>query len=380
MKVLYLSGIPAPYRVDLFNEMGKTIHLTVVFLSEYQSERNKAWQSSKAENFEAIILNRGPLNGKKFDLSMVKFLKRHAVEYDIIIVHGYSFVASILAVAWMKRHGVEYGIEADGAIIPDSENAIKTFTKRYCIENAKFCLSSGKATSDFFVHYGAKREKCYIYPFSSISSKDIAQAKRFSQQEKIMIRSELGIEEDKIILTVGRFSYNNGYGKGYDLLMKVAERINDNIGIYFVGDNPTQEFLGWKESKNLSNVHFIGFRDKNELYQYYACADIFVLLSRGDVWGLSINEAMMFGLPVITTTKCLAGLELIQNGVNGKVINVEDENDIFYSINELIHDDDRLFVYGENSIKKIASYTLESSSEAHKKSILEALGGGKDYS
>ncbi len=76
MKVLYLSGIPAPYRVDLFNEMGKTIHLTVVFLSEYQSERNKAWQSSKAENFEAIILNRGPLNGKKFDLSMVKFFEK----------------------------------------------------------------------------------------------------------------------------------------------------------------------------------------------------------------------------------------------------------------------------------------------------------------
>ncbi len=290
--------------------------------------------------------------GKSLTLAWLSSLKRHAVEYDIIIVHGYSFVASILAVAWMKRHGVEYGIEADGAIIPDSENAIKTFTKRYCIENAKFCLSSGKATSDFFVHYGAKREKCYIYPFSSISSKDIAQAKRFSQQEKIMIRSKLGIEEDKIILTVGRFSYNNGYGKGYDLLMKVAERINDNIGIYFVGDNPTQEFLGWKESKIFQMFISSALEIKMSCINIMLAQIYLYCFHGGDVWGLSINEAMMFGLPVITTTKCLAGLELIQNGVNGKVINVEDENDIFYSINELIHDDDRLFVYGENSIKK----------------------------
>ena len=38
MNVLYISGIPAPYRVDLFNEMGKSVHLTVVFLAEIISK------------------------------------------------------------------------------------------------------------------------------------------------------------------------------------------------------------------------------------------------------------------------------------------------------------------------------------------------------
>ncbi|NCC08075.1 MAG: glycosyltransferase [Clostridia bacterium] len=377
MKVLYLSGIPAPYRVDLFNEMGKTISLTVAFLAEYQTERNKAWQSSQAENFQAIFLNKGALNGKRFDLSMVNFLKAHASEFDVIVVHGYSFTASILAIAWMKCHGISYGLEADGAIIPEHENYIKLYTKRFCIKDATFCLSSGKATTNFFAHYGAKRENCFIYPFSSISSNDIVRANKFTVEEKKAIREKLGISEEKIIITVGRFSYNNGYGKGYDLLMKVAERLEGNVGIYFIGDEPTKEFNEWKEKKQLSGVHFVGFKGKDELYYYYACADLFVLLTRGDVWGLAINEAMMFGLPVITTTKCLAGLELVQNNVNGTLVDVDNEEEIFSAISGLMNDDAKLSIFGENSIKKIAAYTLEASSEAHNKAISDALGGVK---
>ncbi len=375
MKVLYLSGIPAPYRVDLFNKMGETIQLTVAFLAEFQNERNKAWQSSKAKNFLPVFLNRGALDGKRFDLSMVKYLKKHAAEYDIIIVHGYSFTASVLAIAWMKCHGIRYGLEADGAIIPESEKCIISSIKRFCIKNAKFCLSSGKATTDFFVHYGAEEKNCYIYPFSSICHDDLMRANKLSLHEKKAIREELGIQEKKIILTVGRFSYKNGYGKGYDILMRTAEHINDDVGIYFVGDEPTQEFIAWKESKGLSRVHFIGFKDKDALYRYYSCADLFVLLTRGDIWGLAINEAMMFGLPVITTTKCLAGLELIQDGVNGNIVSIEDEEIIFNTVISLIHDDEKLQIYGNNGIERIAAYTLETSSEAHINAISEALGG-----
>ena len=380
MKVLYLSGIPAPYRVDLFNEMGKSISLTVAFLAEYQTERNSAWQSSKAINFEAIFLNKGALNGKRFDLSMVKFLKKHATEYDVIVVHGYSFTASVLAIAWMKCHGISYGLEADGAIIPENEDAIKAYTKKFCIKDARYCLSSGKATTDFFVHYGAKRENCFVYPFSSISKNDIVRANKFTFEEKKAIREELGILEDKVVITVGRFSYNNGYGKGYDLLMRVAERLEGNVGFYFIGDEPTKEFVDWKETKHLSNVHFVGFKGREELYHYYACADLFVLLTRGDVWGLAINEAMMFGLPIITTTKCLAGLELVQNNVNGVLVDVNDQEEIFNAISGLIQSDEKLSKFGDNSIKIIAAYTLESSSNAHIKLISEALGGGKAYS
>lgn len=371
MRVLYLTGIPAPYRVDLFNEMGKQVDLTVAFLAEYQEERNKAWQSSSAQTFQAVFLNKGPLNGKQLDFSMVRYLSKHAKEFDIIVIHGYSFAASILAIKWLSSHRVKFGIEADGAIIPDKEKWIRSAIKRFCISKADFWMSSGKATTDFFVHYGADREKCYVYPFSSISYKDIADAKRFNAREKKEIRGQLNITEQRIIISVGRFSYEGGYGKGYDLLMKIAEKTDDKVGFYFIGDEPTEEFLRWKQDCKLDHVHFVGFREKEELYKYYACADLFVLLTRGDVWGLAINEAMMFGLPIITTTKCLAGLELVQNGKNGYIVDVNDFDSIYKTVSSLIYDDERLSDYGKNSIICIVKYSLESSANMHLKTLAE---------
>jgi glycosyltransferase involved in cell wall biosynthesis len=63
---------------------------------------------------------------------------------------------------------------------------------------------------------------------------------------------------------------------------------------------------------------------KDELMLWYRAADVFVLPTRYDTWGLVINEAMAQGLPVITTSGALAGLELIHNGENGYVVPAED--------------------------------------------------------
>ena len=52
-------------------------------------------------------------------------------------------------------------------------------------------------------------------------------------------------------------------------------------------------------------------------------SDLFVLPTREDIWGLVINEAMSFGLPIITTRKCIAGTELITDGENGYLLEAD---------------------------------------------------------
>ena len=91
-----------------------------------------------------------------------------------------------------------------------------------------------------------------------------------------------------------------------------------------------------KKEYGLSNVYFEGFKNKDELKDYYRAADLFCLQTRGDVWGLVINEAMAEGLPVITTDKCVAGLELVENGINGYVVPVEDEEKLSKKITEIM--------------------------------------------
>ena len=132
-----------------------------------------------------------------------------------------------------------------------------------------------------------------------------------------------------------------------------------------MGGNPIDEYIALKENLKLDNVHFVGFKSKEELKEYYKAADVFVLPTRGDVWGLVINEAMACGLPVITTDRCIAGLELVKNGNNGYIVPVDDVSELTEKINQTLANEDECKKMGQNSISVIRDYTIENMALRH---------------
>ena len=54
MNVLYLTNLPAPYRVDFFNELGKEVNLTVLYERQTAGDRDARWRSRNAENFREL--------------------------------------------------------------------------------------------------------------------------------------------------------------------------------------------------------------------------------------------------------------------------------------------------------------------------------------
>ncbi len=88
-----------------------------------------------------------------------------------------------------------------------------------------------------------------------------------------------------------------------------------------------------------------------------------MLPTREDIWGLVINEALAYGLPTITTDRCVAGLELIENGVNGYVVPVEEAQSLAEKINAVLSGD--MQQMGEASLQKVRPYTLENMARTH---------------
>ena len=173
-------------------------------------------------------------------------------------------------------------------------------------------------------------------------------------------KKKLGISEHKLILSVGQFIYR----KGYDILIKSAKQIEEKIGIYIVGGTPSAEYLEMAEG--ISNIHFVGFKTKTELFSYYIAADLFVLPTREDIWGLVINEAMAFMLPIITTNRCIAGLELVSD--NGFIVECEDSEAIAQKVNIILENPEE---YSINSFKNIQNYTIEKMATKHVDVLLD---------
>ena len=87
--------------------------------------------------------------------------------------------------------------------------------------------------------------------------------------------------------------------------------------------------------------------------------------TREDIWGLVINEAMAYGLPIITTDNCLAGLELIKNEENGYIIPVNNTELLAQYANLLIDNKSLRDKIAANNRKKIQIYTLENMAKTH---------------
>lgn len=110
---------------------------------------------------------------------------------------------------------------------------------------------------------------------------------------------------------------------------------------------------------NNKSVCVTGFKTQAKLREYYKAGDLFVLPTREDVVGLVINEAMPCGLPIITTDRCVAGIERVRNYENGFIAPTEDADYLTRRIKALLSDTEMSNRMASKSIERIKSYIIE---------------------
>ena len=356
-KVLFITNYAAPYRVRFFDALARKMDVTVLFSdrTEDKTHRSASWFVEGEGKCRYVQLSRRKeFRGRHVCLDVIDWLRK---DFDAIVVCGYSKPTILLAMAWMRLHGIAYYMEVDGGLIRQ-ESALKYRFKKSLVASARGWFSSGKHTTQYLVHYGAKPEGIVEYPFSSLEEADILSAP-VSAEEKEVLRQALGIGESRMILTIGQFIPR----KGFDILLRAAAQMQSGAGIYIVGGEPTEEYRKLCQELQLTNVHFCGFMKKEELIRYYKAADLFVLPTREDIWGLVINEAMAYGLPIVTTDRCVAGLELVEEGVNGYIVPVENPEVLARKLDVAMASD--LEAMGVLSLEKVRPYTIENMVRVH---------------
>ncbi len=358
MKVAFITNIPSPYRVNFFNEWGKYCDLTVFFEKSQSDERDKSWGNNEFHNFKAVFLKGIKSDvDKALSFEICKYLKKNS--FDKIIVSNMATPTGITAILHMKSKRIPYWIEGDGGFAK-SGKGLKEKLKSFLLKGAQGCFSTSSEHDGYYRAYGVANEKIYRYPFTSLFDKDIRQ-KPCTVAEKAVIRAELGIIEDRYIVTVGQFIHR----KGFDVLLNAAAELPRDVGIYFIGGTPTEEYIALKESKGLDNVHFIPFTDKETLKKWYAASELMALPTREDIWGLVVNEAMAAGVPVVTTDRCIAGLEIVRNGEDGYIVPAGEADPLREKVELILQDPVLHQKMVDNSLIRIKEYTFESMAQRH---------------
>src|SRR5690606_38614608 len=132
-------------------------------------------------------------------------------------------------------------------LIKDNEKRIIKNIKTYFISSANAWLSTGNASSNYLEHYGALKKNIYVYPFTTLYKKDIIENIP-NQLEKIKLRKELGLSEgSKVVVAVGQFIHR----KGFDVLIKAWSKVLQDASLYFIGGEPTSEYIELTNSLSL---------------------------------------------------------------------------------------------------------------------------------
>ncbi|MCK4377359.1 MAG: glycosyltransferase family 4 protein [Actinomycetia bacterium] len=354
-KILYISTIPSPYRVDFYNELGKYIDLTVWF-AEHNEKINREWKiSEKAYNYNYEILKGITIASninKRINYEILFKLNRE--KFDVYIVGGYALPINIFAIWWLNKNNIPFILSLDGGFYKKN-NIFIEYIKKKLIFSATLHMSSGKNCTNYLQYYNVEKDKILEYPFSSVNytKKDL---KPLSENEITNKKNKEGLNKI-VLLTIGQFIPR----KGINILLKAYKDLNyNNVSLLIIGGGSLKnEYLNYIKKYNIRNVIIKNFLQKDELVNYYKISDIFILPTTYDIWGLVINEAMSFGLPIITTNKCGSAIDLVKEEYNGYIFKVNDVEDLNCKLKLLIENKELRKKFSLNSKTIIIKYTIK---------------------
>lgn len=366
--VALVANALAPYRIPLLNRLAHLPEVRIRALLGEESERFRKWHVTLAGSdfdwqvFPSLVV---PVRTKLADQTGLFFsprLWKHLlrVRYDLVIAFGWTMPNSVMAL--LIRRAQRLPVVLWDTSIPHPAGAVKKLmmpgVRRY-FRGYDGYLASSSLCAEYMVSNGAARERVVLLP-QAIDNEFFRTRAASAHDGRETLKRELGLADRNVILYVGQFTERKGVLPLLDAFRTLAAK-DARAGLLLVGNGPLQdELIARRDAFGLADRVVISeFVQKPELPRYYAAADLFVLPSYYDTYGVVVNEAMACGLPVVTTDRVGAAHDLVQEGANGMIVPVGDAAALAAALERILTDEPLRKGMGKRSQQIIGGWTVE---------------------
>jgi glycosyltransferase involved in cell wall biosynthesis len=336
IRLAWIATHPVQYQVPLLREIAKEpyIDLEVIYFSDFSIRgyvdqkfgRKVTWDINLLDGYQHFFLG-GLFNKKITDVKLFSplpiGLKKKFLEekYDVVLVQGWNNIGMVYATHLAKKIGAKVLMRCEATDHVDGSRGFKRTLRekvvKYLLDRTDLFMSIGHHNTNFYKKRGVPDEKIKMMPYCVDNDFFIKNSK---DADLKALRTELNLKEGvPVILFASKFTKR----KFPDLLLEAYSKLScPRPYLLFVGDGELKENLLKKADENDLNltVRFAGFRNQSELPGFYQLADIFVLPSINETWGLVVNEAMCAGCAIIATDQVGSAADLVEDGVNGFVV------------------------------------------------------------
>ena len=365
----YPTGGAETVAISLAKVLAQKGHEIFIFTSSANS-------SNEVEEYNGLAIYRYGTNFKfassRFSLGLLKNPRRYPT--DLVHVHASVPMGDLAGFLYAKKKQKPLIVTLHLDLGSYKGFAIKLGYSLYCmligkllswanviISPSRYYISEIRALDKY-------KDKVIVIP-NGIDVGDFNAA--YSREDS---KRELGFSpSDRLLLYVGNFEPR----KGLDILIKAMPRIlkeAQNTNLVLVGDGIMRDKLEALAKKLgvAEHVKFTGFVNKSEKIRYYKSADIFILPSLYEIFGIVNLEAMACGIPVVASK--VGGIpEVVKDGKNGLLIPPGNSEALADALIYLLENEDVREKMGKSGRKKVEGYSWERIAEETEKVYNEVL-------
>lgn len=352
MKVTFLTVMPSPYVQDLFAALDADPRMELRVLYMEQQAPDTHWGEQRLPAYAELLPGRWfGFSGARihWNPAIRQKLQRHAA--DIVVVVGYVGLTNQIAMRWLNRRRRPWAFWGEVPGLHD-----RGWLGRWLRHIAQGPLRGAAGVAAV----GSHAKRAYEELLNDENDERIyANIPYHCRLDPFRKAATDRVQSDTL-----RFLYCGQliHRKGVDLLCEAFARlVNGGVDarLSLVGTGPLDEDLRRSLSSDVAQrVNFAGFQEVDRLPDYFANADVFVLPSRHDGWGVVINQALAAGLPVIATTSVGAANDLVQEHINGLRIEADSTEALYQAMRHFVDHPDDVGRWGSHSLQISQSIDL----------------------
>ncbi|CAC9519906.1 glycosyltransferase [Bathymodiolus azoricus thioautotrophic gill symbiont] len=312
-----VTHIPAFYKVNLYNELAKKLNILVIFIALNTSEkRSDDFTTLKNARFEYKVLFDGNFQNRDAfkNISKIKQILKE-INYKKLLVSGWDLKEFWYLVFTHSK--VRNCLALESTVLESNTKGLKRLVKSIFLNRISTVFASGKLHVELLEKLNYKGNIKITKGVGIINKPD------FVYESKIY---------QKRFLFIGRLSKV----KNLEFLINIFNDLKD-YKLTIIGTGEDEKYLKSIANKN---IVFLGTIENKDIKNEFKENDIFIFPSISEPWGLVVEEALYFGLPVIVSENCGAS-ELIENSMNGYIFKPKDSigiRDIVLNIDKMKYD------------------------------------------
>ena len=366
----WITWWPAPYWIDRFNQLAsyEGVKLEVCFLSA--GSHVQGWTMDHSSwKFSHYLVNSKYSKAGYFHFqpdfpNPWPLIKPHF--QALVMTYGDSSCVTAAAICFMLKKPY-FLFVPNTKINLRKQSKIREHLKRLLFQGATGILATGPAQAEYALEYTNRPKKIFVIGNPSQYLGDLVHKSVYQREEW---RRDFQLENQFVVLYVGRLSPEKGLSTLFHALEKVYRKGVRPV-LVLAGSGPLEATLRRESFRRGLRVVFAGFCQRQELAQYYRASDVFVLPSESEPWGLVVNEAMEFELPLILSDKVGSVPALLHEGVNGLSFPSGNEAALAQCIERLAGDEALRKSMGEASSQMVKGQSIENWCEAVVRAIKE---------